>query len=114
MSESWHSLAKLAISIGTEETAMATEGSGQLLAVPRVRVAPISGAGELFTPAFVEYLLRLHDELTPRIHNLRARRAEMLNAAHEQGIMPTYLPVSKINTSDWTVPPVPQDLLAPG
>jgi malate synthase len=58
--------------------------------------------------------VRLHDELTPRIHVLRAKRAEMLKAAHEQGIMPTHLPVSEINTGDWKVPPVPADLLQPG
>jgi hypothetical protein len=84
---------------------MATEGSSQMLATPRVRFAPVSGAAELFSPAFVEYLVRLHDEFTPRIHGLRARRAEMLKAAHEQGIMPTHLPVSEVNTGTWKVPP---------
>jgi malate synthase len=93
---------------------MAAEGSGQLLAIPRVRVAPIPGAAELFTPAFAEYLVQLHDAFTPRIHDLRARRAEMLKAAHQRGIMPTHPPVSEINTGDWKVPPVPQDLLIPG
>jgi malate synthase len=93
---------------------MATEGSSQMLAIPRLRFATVSGAAELFSPAFVEYLVRLHDEFTPRIHGLRARRAEMLKAAHEQGIMPTHLPVSEINTGNWKVPPVPADLLKPG
>jgi malate synthase len=93
---------------------MATEGSSQILATPRLRLAPVSGAAELFSPAFVEYLVRLHDEFTPRIHGLRDRRAEMLKAAHEQGIMPTHLPVSEINTRAWQVPPVPKDLLQPG
>jgi malate synthase len=93
---------------------MATEGSSQILATPRLRFAPVSGAADLFTPAFVEYLVRLHDEFTPRIHGLRVRRAEMLKAAHEQGVMPTYLPVSEINTGNWQVPPVPADLLRPG
>jgi malate synthase len=93
---------------------MATEGSSQMLATPRVRFAQVSGAAELFTPAFIEYLVRLHDEFTPRIHGLRVRRTEMLKAAHEQGIMPTHLPVSEINTGNWRVPPVPEDLLKPG
>jgi malate synthase len=84
------------------------------LATPRVRFAQVSGAAELFTPAFIEYLVRLHDEFTPRIHGLRVRRTEMLKAAHEQGIMPTHLPVSEINTGNWRVPPVPEDLLKPG
>jgi malate synthase len=93
---------------------MATEGSSQMFATPRLRVASVSGAAELFSPAFVEYLVRLHDEFTPRIHTLRARRAEMLKAAHERGIMPAHLPRSEINTSHWQVPPVPADLLRPG
>ena len=93
---------------------MAIEGSSQMLATPRLRFVPISGAAELFSPAFVEYLVRLHDEFTTRIHGLRARRAEMLKAAHERGIMPTHLPMSEINTGNWQVPPVPEDLLKPG
>jgi malate synthase len=79
-----------------------------------MRFAQVSGAAELFTPVFIEYLVRLHDEFTPRIHRLRATRTEMLKAAHEQGIMPTHLPVSEINTGNWKVPPVPEDLLKPG
>jgi malate synthase len=93
---------------------MAPEASSQVLATPRLGFAPVEGAAELFTPAFVEYLVRLHDEFTPRIHTLRAKRTEVLRKAHEQGIMPTYLPTSESNTGDWRVPPVPQDLLKPG
>jgi len=93
---------------------MATEGSSQMLATPRLRFVPVSGAAELFSPAFVEYLVRLHDEFTPRIHGLRARRGEMLKAAHEQGIMPAHLPLSEINAGNWQVPIVPDDLLKPG
>src|SRR5918999_566711 len=96
------------------ESAMASEVSPQILATPRLRFAPVEGAAELFTPAFVDYLLRLHDEFTGRIHTLREKRAEMLKKAHEQGIMPAHLPVSQINTEGWQVPPVPQDLLNPG
>jgi len=93
---------------------MATDGSAQMLATPRLRFTQLKGAAELFTPAFVDYLVRLHDEFTPRIHVLRAKRAEMLKAAHEHGIMPTHPPVSEMNTGDWQVPPVPADLLRPG
>jgi malate synthase len=100
--------------MATKEKVMATEGSSQMLATPRLRFAPVAGAAELFSPAFVDYLVQLHDEFTPRIHRLRARRAEMLKAAHEQGIMPTYLPLSEINTGNWRVPPVPDELLKPG
>lgn len=80
----------------------------------RVRFAPVEGTAELFTPAFVEYLVRLHDQFTPRIHTLRAKRAEVLKKALEQGILPAYPPVSEINTGGWKVPPVPEELLKPG
>jgi malate synthase len=93
---------------------MAPEASSQVLATPRLRFASVEGAAELFTPAFIDYLLRLHDEFTPRIHTLRAKRAEVLRRAHEEGMMPTHLPTSEINTGDWQVPPVPPDLLRPG
>jgi malate synthase len=93
---------------------MALEASSQLLAASRVHFTPVEGAAELFTPAFLAYVLRLHDEFTPRIGALRAERAAMLQQAHRHGIMPTHLPPSAINTGDWKVPPVPQDLLKPG
>src|SRR5919197_1623459 len=97
-----------------KEVAMAPEISSQILATPRLRFAPVEGAAELFTPAFVEYLVRLHEQFTPHIHVLRAKRAEMLKNAHEHGNLPTYLPLSDTHTGDWKVPPVPQDLLKPG
>lgn len=93
---------------------MAPEASSQLLAASRVRFTPVEGAAELFTPAFLEYVLRLHEEFTPRIHALRAQRAETLTQAHQQGIMPTHPPTSAMNSGDWRVPPVPEDLLKPG
>jgi malate synthase len=88
--------------------------SSQILATPRVRVSPIEGAAALFTPAFAEYLARLHDDFTPRIHALRTKRLETLQKAHEQGIMPGHLPASDIHTKSWQVPPVPRDLREPG
>ncbi len=93
---------------------MAAKVASGTSATTRLRFAPVEGAAELFTPAFVEYLLRLHDRFSPRIHLLRARRAQALKRAHEQGILPTYLPASDINTGNWRVPPVPEDLLKPG
>jgi malate synthase len=93
---------------------MAPEASSQVIAASRMRFAPVEGAAELFTPPFLEYVLRLHEEFTPRIHALRAKRADMLEQAHQHGIMPAHPPQSAINTGDWKVPPVPEDLLKPG
>ena len=80
----------------------------------RFQFVPAEGAAELFTPEFTEYLVRLHDHLTPRVHALRATRAQVLKRAHEQGLPLTYPPRSPINTGDWQVPPVPEDLQRPG
>ena len=80
----------------------------------RVAVAPISGTDELFTDAFCDYLLHLHDAFAPRIEELRASRAEVLRRALEDGVLPTHPPVSEANTGDWQVPPVPDELKRPG
>lgn len=93
---------------------MAPRNTARAAATSRLHFAPVEGATELFTPAFAEYVVRLHEQFTPRIHELRAKRAEVLSKAHTQGIMPTYLPVSDINTGDWQVPPVPEELRKPG
>jgi malate synthase len=79
----------------------------------RVRFAPVEGAAELFTPAFLDYLVALHDAFDARIRDLLARRAEALARAH-QGVLPGHPPTSAANTGDWKVPPVPADLLKPG
>ena len=80
----------------------------------RVKYSPVEGAEELFTPEFMEYLALLHDRFTPKIHALRAKRAEVLDKALKQGLPPTSLPVSEINTGDWKVSPVPKELKKPG
>ena len=91
----------------------ATTGSGSH-AVTRAQWAPVEGAAQLFTPEFVDYVVRLQDELTPRVRALLARRQEVLARALEQGILPAHPPRSAINTGDWKVPPVPADLRKPG
>ncbi|MEK7364515.1 MAG: hypothetical protein AAB016_11150, partial [candidate division NC10 bacterium] len=83
-------------------------------AATRVKFAPVEGAADLFTPAFLDYLVRLHDQLDQRARALHAKRAEVLKKAHERGIPPTHPPVSPINTGDWQVPRVPEELLKPG
>ncbi|MBI4245590.1 MAG: hypothetical protein HY614_00230, partial [Candidatus Rokubacteria bacterium] len=56
----------------------------------------------------------LHDQFTPRIRQLLARRAEALAKTLEQGVPPSHPPTSVANTGDWNVPPVPADLRKPG
>ena len=81
---------------------------------PRFRYDAVEGADALFTPSFVDYLLALHDAVAPRITALLARRAEALDRALRQGSPPSHPPRSAATDGDWTVPPVPADLLKPG
>ncbi|HEY3066573.1 MAG TPA: hypothetical protein VGL09_12320 [Methylomirabilota bacterium] len=83
-------------------------------ATARAKYAPVEHAAQLFTPAFLDAVVALHDRFTARVHTLRAKRAEVLRRALQDGVQPTHPPVSAINTGDWKVPPVPADLLKPG
>jgi malate synthase len=85
-----------------------------MVAIERVKFADVEGADELFTPAFNEYLAALHDRFADKVIDLRGARAIVLRRALEQGIMPAHLPPSDINTGDWQVPPVPEELRRPG
>jgi malate synthase len=96
----------------------------------RVRIAPLDGAVEVLTPAFIDYLVALHDRFGARVHELRARRAEMLQRAHA-GTLPGPRPPGEVSPSDapigsrsrrshalgdddWKVPAVPAELCRPG
>src|SRR3989475_10412404 len=79
----------------------------------RVSYAPVEGAAELFTPAFLDYLVRLHDHFTPRVQALRAARAAVLRRALQHGILPALAP-SPVTTGSWRGPPVPADFRRPG
>jgi malate synthase len=93
---------------------MSPSSESARLAAARVRFEPVEGAAELFTPAFAEYLVGLHDRFTLRLRALMAERASVLKRALEQRILPSSPTRSAANTGDWQVPPVPQDLLRPG
>ena len=80
----------------------------------RVDYANVEGADEVFTEEFLEYFVAAHDKFVGRVHDLRVKRAEVLRRALEDGVMPAHPPVSEINTTDWSVPPVPEDLRRPG
>jgi malate synthase len=79
----------------------------------RVRFEPVEGADRLFTPAFNELLAALHDRLNARAQSLRAQRLRMLADAHA-GRLPAPLAASAATTTDWKVPPVPDELRKPG
>src|SRR6266478_8349127 len=83
-------------------------------ATARVRFAPVEGAAQIFTEHFCEFLCKLHDDFTPRVHALRRQRDAVLKRALEQGTLPGPQPASAATTGDWKVPPVPDDLARPG
>ena len=85
-----------------------------MVATERVTFATVDGAEEVLTPAFMEYLVVLHDRFSARIHEFRAKRAQVLDKALKERKLPAHLPVSEANTGDWQVPPVPEDLKRPG
>lgn len=80
----------------------------------RIEWANVEGADEVFTPEFLEYFVAAHDEFADRVRDLRAKRAEAIRKAIEDGVMPGHLPPSEATTTDWKAPPVPDDLKQPG
>ncbi|HIC48753.1 MAG TPA: hypothetical protein EYP00_02590, partial [Dehalococcoidia bacterium] len=74
----------------------------------------IEGTEVLFTDEFQEYLLSLHDLLSDRILEARKERIRTVEMVHKNGIHVLELPISEINTTDWQVNPVPDDLKQPG
>jgi malate synthase len=93
---------------------MAAASSPSRPAAERARFAPVEGAEALFTPAFLDYVVALHDEFTPRIRTLMSQRAEVLRRALKDGVLPSHPPASAATTTDWKVEPVPEDLRRPG
>jgi malate synthase len=93
---------------------MTTAAASPRPAAERVRYAPVAGAAALFTPDFLDYVVRLHDEFTPRVRALMTKRAAVLQRALREGVLPGHPPRSEANTGTWTVPPVPADLCRPG
>jgi malate synthase len=85
-----------------------------LLMPTRVKFAPVEGAAALFTPAFCEYLTRLHDHLDARAHELRHRRLAVLERALRQHTLPTHPAASPASSGSWQVPSMPDELKKPG
>ena len=69
----------------------------------RMNYAPANLNPEKDLPkGFMEFLLPLHKQFTPRQKELVAKRAEVLAASH-RGKHPTYLAPSPATTSDWQI-----------
>ncbi len=85
-----------------------------MTAQDRVKFTPVAGASDLFTSEFCHYLSSLYDKFTPIVHELRAKRAQVLEQALKHGKLPSHPPTSEINTGEWQTPVPPEDLQRPG
>ena len=81
---------------------------------PIVQAAGVPGAAELFTPEFNDILAALHREFTPRIQQLRAKRAQVLERCLSTRTLPLPAASGPDVSGDWRVPPVPEELRRPG
>ena len=80
----------------------------------RVKFATVEGAAALLTPAFCDYLERLHDRLDARARDLRARRRAVLERALREHTLPSHPPAGAANSGTWQVPSMPDELKRPG
>ena len=71
---------------------MTARSADSLPAVQRVAYSPVEGAAALFTTDFLDYVVALHDEFTPRVRAVRERRAGVLRRALQDGVLPGPLP----------------------
>jgi malate synthase len=70
---------------------------------PPVNQAPDNlGSGPALPNGFLEFLIPLHREFTPRQQAHAAKRNDVLSGAH-QGELPTYLQPSEATTANWKV-----------
>ena len=63
---------------------------------------------------FCAIVAELHSRFAERVYWCRATRAARLKAALEDGILPGPLPPSTATGTEWTVPPLPEELTRPG
>ena len=81
---------------------------------PRVTYKKVPGSEQVFNPDFVEYLIALHDEFSGRVTQLRLNRVKKLELVHRKGYSVLSEPVTHINTGNWTIDPIPDELRTPG
>ena len=82
--------------------------------VGRVTFAPVDGAADLFTPAFCDYLLHMHDAFAPRVAAAREARTGAARSARRDLRLPASPARTAITDEPWQVPPVPEELRKPG
>ena len=59
-------------------------------AADRVEFTEVSGADELFTSEFLEYITEAYDRFSPSIRDIRKKRADMIKRAVHDRVLPTF------------------------
>jgi malate synthase len=80
---------------------------------PRIiaEASPVQGASEVLTDSALDFLLELHDRFDRRRRELLDARVEK-QARFDSGELPDFPPeTSEIRQSEWTIGPIPQDLV---
>lgn len=85
-----------------------------MTSVSDISYAPVEGAAKLFTPAFCEYFLHMHDTFLPRVAAFRVARGQASHRAVRENQPPSNPPASEASTGTWQVPTVPAELRKPG
>lgn len=80
----------------------------------RVQISPTEGADQVFTNEFNTYLLAAHDKFTTTVHKIRVMRQKLIEKANKEGVLPTFPPKSDINSGEWKIPSIPDELRKPG
>ena len=80
----------------------------------RITYKLVPNIDEIFTENFVNYLIALHDEFGKRVTQIRIDRNKKLALVHEKGHRILSEPVTHINTGNWTIDPIPNELRIPG
>src|SRR3984893_3190897 len=81
---------------------------------PRVRYRDVSGASEILTPDFLDFLTDLNDAMRDQVAAVRGARAERLRQALRNNAPPASLPPSEATIQPWQVQALPAPLTLPG
>ena len=84
-----------------------------MAASDRIKYTSSIGGEDIFTPEFAEVVCELHDRFDERVDAIRQTRQDMVRSALSGNPLGPLAP-SDATTTEWKVPPVPEDLLKPG
>jgi malate synthase len=81
---------------------------------PRVQYRDVTGASEILTPEFLDFIVNLDDAMRQQIASVRAAHTERLRGALRNNTQPSSLEPSEATITRWQVPSLSAQLLLPG